>query len=243
MFMKPCLLLDCYVEDDGAPRNFLPHFPSGPHAVIRAVKTGVPVSAADFAAIVVTGSAGSVVTPDQWVLDLCKLVQDALARDVPFFGVCFGHQVLARAAFGKQAVATQRPEVGWLEIEQLTPHPALAGMGGKFTTFVSHADHVLPTPGMQVFARTESCPAHGLAVPGSRAWSVQFHTEMGLEEASALVRYRAQKHPDLHLDVPAMLRRACDSARLCSRLFQNFFAMATPSRCRQTPKEPNRSMT
>ena len=109
--MKPCLLLDCYVEDDGAPQNFLPHFPAVPHAVIRAVRSGVPRSVGDYSAIVVTGSAGSVVTPEPWVRDLCRLVGDALAEDVPYLGVCFGHQVLAHAAYAYHAYGYGTPVV------------------------------------------------------------------------------------------------------------------------------------
>ena len=63
-----------------------------------------------FDGALITGSPASVNDPAPWVGKLIGQLRDAIAREIPLFGVCFGHQALAKA-LGVEVV--QNPK-GWV---------------------------------------------------------------------------------------------------------------------------------
>ena len=223
--MKPILLLDCYVEDDYARQNFVPRFGHRPWERVRASSgQNLPPRVSDFAAVVISGSAASVLDPPPWIAPMTALVQDAVNQDVPLMGVCFGHQLLAWAVNGPGSVRlAPLPEVGWLPVEVHGESPIFDGFGDEFITFVSHSDEVVAGEGLTVLARSSQCDVHAFQVNGQRAWGVQFHAEMGPEETESIVRSRAIRHPHLGLDPDIMLANRRDSGPLAERLFSNFF--------------------
>lgn len=223
--MKPYLVLDCYLDPDGGAHNFLPHVHPRPSAVIRRGQP-TPADATGYAGLVITGSAAScVVDPPPWVEPFRDLVRDASDRGLPILGVCFGHQLLAQAVAGPGAVRrAAEPEVGWPAIRVHRADPILAGFGDPFRVFVSHEDEVVPdVPGIQVLASSPGCAVQVLRIPGRPQWGVQFHSEMTFAEQVSLVRYRAERHPELGLDPDAMIAGAVDASGLVDRLFANFF--------------------
>src|SRR6056297_3393615 len=82
----------------------------------------------------VTGSRASVYWDEPWIADLESWVGDAIDRDVPFLGVCFGHQLLAHTLvfFFKQKTAY---EIGYRTVEHDGTNPLLDGVSEAFTVF------------------------------------------------------------------------------------------------------------
>jgi len=232
--VTPHLILDCYLDDVGGARNLAPHFEGRPFEVVRPAHEGAPVDARGHASLVVTGSAASVLDEPPWLAGLEGCVRDAVARGVPVLGVCFGHQVLARALFGPAAVRrADEVELGWLPIEVTARDPLLAGLPRRFRTFVSHADEVDPglecfRAGARVLARSERCAVQAFRAvePERPAWGVQFHAEMPLEESRALVRSRLGSSPEGRTSAEALLAAATDSRHLVRALLASFLAAA-----------------
>jgi len=222
--VKPILIVDCYLDDPGAAPNFLAHLAGIPTHVARAPREPVPENWTAFSAAIVTGSAASVLEELAWTRALAQRLRAAVESGVPVLGVCFGHQLLARALFGADRVRRGSPgELGWVEIERTLEHPLLEGFPTSFTTFQSHFDEVVPVPpGATVFARSASCEVQGFAVDEKRAWGVQFHAEITPEEARTLVPRRA---PGFGLDPERLLADARDSSALCARLVRNFLRL------------------
>lgn len=155
--------------------------------------------------------------------EVIQVVRDAVDRDMPVLGCCFGHQLLAVAAAGDEVVhQTEQPEVGYLPIDKLAPDPVLDILGDRFVAFVTHSDAVRPSPAFEVLARSAACPVHALRLPGKKAWGVQFHVEYPREEQERILRYRAEKHPELGLDPDRMLEVAPDTSDHARRLFSSF---------------------
>src|SRR5207237_7705290 len=51
--------------------------------------------AADYDAVIITGSPQSVTDPSEWMRRAAAWARDAGERGTPVLGVCFGHQLLA----------------------------------------------------------------------------------------------------------------------------------------------------
>lgn len=114
-----------------------------------------------------------------WLKAEKALVAEAVARKMPFFGLCFGHQILAEALGGRCAPGT--PEVGIMEVgltEAGATSPFLAGLSDPMTALQWHGAEVAEAPaGATVLARSPACSVQALAV-GDHAFSAQFHLEI-----------------------------------------------------------------
>lgn len=225
--MKPILVVDGY-PDDLTSAEFYGRWLDRPWRAWEAAR-GAPVpDLDDVAAIVLGGSRCSVTAPEPWMHAAATLVRGALARAVPVLGCCFGHQLLAwtvdPAAVTRRAV----PEVGWPTLHQTATDPLIDPLGPSFRAFVSHEDEVRPVAGLQVLARNDACPVHAIRVPGAPAWGVQFHVEYPRHEEHRILRYRAERHPDLGLDPDALIGAAPDSHDLGRALFRAFLAQVPP---------------
>ena len=132
----------------------------------------------------------SVYDDEPWIKDVEDLLRDAIARDRPFVGICFGHQLLAQALDGR----VERAAAGWrVGVEHYDVVEERSFMTPALSTcalIASHEDQVVDVPPeASVIARSNDCPVAGLAV-GDRIWTVQGHPEFVPELADYLLSLR-----------------------------------------------------
>lgn len=225
----PLLLCDCYLDTPGAARNFLPLLSDHNVEVARPAHERWAARARDYVGIVISGSAASIVAPPTWEAPLETLVREAADDDVPVLGVCFGHQVIARAMVGPSAVtASVQPELGWYDVRHHGGDPLLAGLDASFRTFMSHREEVVAdATGLQVLASSDACVNQAFRVAGRRMWGVQFHAEIAEQEARELVHKRAASGGQ-HIDLGTTLARAVESTHVAQRIMDNFLGALSP---------------
>ncbi|WP_250563326.1 type 1 glutamine amidotransferase [Sphaerisporangium fuscum] len=119
-----------------------------------------------------------------WLPATRALVEQALARSVPFFGICLGGQMLASIGGGKVLGDAGAPEHGSTSITmraEAAGDPVFGGLPAAVPAIENHIDAItaLP-PGAVWLAETERCPYQAFRL-GGRAWGVQFHPEVGPE--------------------------------------------------------------
>lgn len=140
-----------------------------------------------------TGSAASVGDEEPWIERLMELVRQAHATGTPFFGVCFGHQMIARALGGRVA----RSPHGWgVGVKEVTVWERAAWMEPARSSFLvlnSHRDQVteLP-PSATVLAGNDHCPV-GMLTVGERMAGMQGHPEFTPAYAQALMEWRVER--------------------------------------------------
>ena len=137
-----------------------------------------------FDGAVVTGSRTSVYWDEEWIAATKEWVDEAVARDVPFLGVCWGHQLLADVLGGTvEDMGTY--EVGYSRVEHSGESRLFDGISSEFTVFTSHADEVSVLPdGAEPLAENEYSN-HGFRK--DRVFGVQFHPEYDQRTARELV--------------------------------------------------------
>jgi GMP synthase (glutamine-hydrolysing) len=146
--------------------------------------------ASDFSGIVITGSAASVTEPVPWMLAAERLISTAVAEDVPVFGICFGHQLLAHVLGGRVGRNPRGREMGTVELEPLAADPVLAELSRPMPVQTTHVDTVLELPpGAAPLARTRLEP-HAALRFSHNAWGVQFHPELDAEAMRDYIRAR-----------------------------------------------------
>jgi GMP synthase (glutamine-hydrolysing) len=148
--------------------------------------------------VIVTGSPLSVMEEAPWMLDLGSELLRIGARGTPVLGVCFGHQLLARAAGGRVVLNPRGREIGTVKV-QLTeagrrdPLFAWAGGAGEIEVQATHMDAVDPLPpGAVTLASNENSAVQAFRLSETVA-GVQFHPELSPEAMRDLIFSRRDK--------------------------------------------------
>jgi len=134
----------------------------------------------DYDGFVVSGSRSSVYDREEWQAPLREWVNEALERDIPALGVCWGHQFLADV-LGGSVEDMGEYEIGYRKVERVGDSALLDGLDDAFTVFTTHSDTVTELPeGAELLAENDY-GVHGFRKGG--AFGVQFHPEYDPETA------------------------------------------------------------
>src|SRR5436305_13557341 len=132
--------------------------------------------------VIVSGSPLSVTERAPWMLRLGEDLLRAGAGGLPVLGVCFGHQLLARAAGGDVVQNPRGREIGTVRV-QLTEagckDPLFSwASGAEIEVQATHVDAVDPLPsGATVLASNENTAGQAYRLAETIA-AVQFHPEL-----------------------------------------------------------------
>jgi GMP synthase-like glutamine amidotransferase len=132
----------------------------------------------------------------EWRSDTESFLREVIAKEAPYVGVCFGHQLLAQALGATVARAEDGWQVGAHEYELVARPPWMteAGAAERVTVIASHQDQVVALPdGAELLAREAdgACPIAGFTV-GQRAWTIQPHPEFVAPLADHLLAGRVE---------------------------------------------------
>ncbi len=173
---------------NGGPRRWAPWLSAaGVSPCLVEAHAGAPLPARlEHDALIVLGGA---LMPDDderapWLPAVRRLVDQALERAVPYFGICLGGQLLAQHTGGEVRASHGTPEFGSVA---LTLRPEAAGdplfrdLPAQLAAIENHVDQItrLP-PGAVWLASSNACPHQAFRL-GPAAWGVQFHPESGAD--------------------------------------------------------------
>ena len=137
----------------------------------------------DYDALWVMGGSMNVWEEDKypWLIDEKVAIRQAVkVLEMPFLGICLGHQLLAEALGGKANKADNH-EVGLFEITPTIEgqnHPLLNGFDSSEKWVNVHLVEVTEAPqGSRILASSNQCMNHIMQV-SENAYSCQFHPEV-----------------------------------------------------------------
>jgi len=165
--------LSAYLEDNQLPYNVAKNY----------ADEALP-SADDIEALIILGtpiSARSYREHDNLVR-LFAMVSDAMRKDIPILGICFGGQLVARV-LGADVVRNDVREIGLYRV-QLTDagreDKLFAGLDPELDVFHWHADTFMIPRGATLLATSETCTNQ--AFRKNNTVAVQFHIEPTVDE-------------------------------------------------------------
>ncbi|WP_133130274.1 glutamine amidotransferase-related protein [Legionella yabuuchiae] len=166
------------------------HAPRFNYRVYQAFKGVLPNQLHECDAYLITGSRFGVNDGFAWIGDLERFVQESCVNQKKIVGICFGHQLIAKALGGK--VVTSRK--GWgVGVSANTILMKKAWMLPEFqeiNLLVSHQDQVVELPkGFEVIAFNEHCPIYMTQLE-NHFLTIQGHPEFSKTYTKALIEKR-----------------------------------------------------
>ncbi|MBN2176930.1 MAG: glutamine-hydrolyzing GMP synthase [Demequinaceae bacterium] len=129
--------------------------------------------ARDPAALIISGGPSSVYEEGAPAVD-----EAIFEAGIPLMGICYGHQLVARALGGIVAETGLR-EYGRTEASIIAQGQLLEGSPEKQTVWMSHGDAVQEAPpGFVVLASTAGSPVAAFEDPSRRLVGIQWHPEV-----------------------------------------------------------------
>ena len=139
---------------------------------------------------ITTGSRFSVNDDNEWTEEFCKFVAKVAELKIPFVGVCYGMQMMAKALGGKVEIAKQGWGVGVATSAVYEKAPWMNKAPTEMNLVVSHQEQVTLLPkGAALLAGSEFCP-NGIFTVGSSMLGIQGHPEFSKEYSRALMEAR-----------------------------------------------------
>ena len=135
-----------------------------------------------YHAAIMTGSPAYVGDDEPWMRWGQRLIRRIVDQDVPFMGVCFGHQLMGAAYGGDVGPNPHGREMGTIDVS-LTDYATVVDdvlwskAPRSFQAQVTHRDVIrAPGPHLKVLGKAAHDPCH-IVKAGPRQWGVQFHPE------------------------------------------------------------------
>jgi GMP synthase (glutamine-hydrolysing) len=199
-------------------------------AVVLDARNGSRLPEPDgLSGIVVTGSHAQATDHHPWSEQTAHWLGEAVGREIPTLGICYGHQLLAYAMGGEVGDNPRGLDFGTVQLH-LTPDAQedalLGGLPSQVRVQVSHAQSVLRLPDGARRLASSAMEANQAFVIGSCAWGVQFHPEFDADVVITYIRRFRQTLQHQGQD-PDQLVAQCQDTPHSRNLLRRFAVVAS----------------
>lgn len=176
---------------------------------------------------IITGSHAMVTDELGWSVALEKYIRRIVAKNIPLLGICYGHQLIAKALGGLSGYNPGGKEIGTVKIAALKSaggDPLLADLTKTFDAFVTHSQSALKLPpGATVLAKNAH-DAHQAVRFAPRCWGVQIHPEFSGAVMTEYILHQKEELAGKGFDVDRLLRevKPCRASR---KILGNFLSV------------------
>jgi GMP synthase-like glutamine amidotransferase len=227
---KPILIIqNCEIEGPGTIVDYLRER-NLPYSVVRSYKQESLPEAQDLRAVINLGCPISVVDVPHhaFLLHLNEFTAGVIRQGIPYLGICFGGQLLARV-LGAKVGPNKVREIGAGTV-RLTDDgrtdALFVGFDAEFPVFQWHGDTFRVPFGASLLAEGESCK-HQVFRSGN-AVALQFHLEATVDDAATWCEAYAEELLEVGKTADAVMadyRRLFSEVKALNyRLLDNFFS-------------------
>ncbi|KAL7589877.1 hypothetical protein Lser_V15G38042 [Lactuca serriola] len=147
----------------------------------------------DYDGFVVSGSPYDAYGDDNWILELCVLLQTLDSMQKKVLGICFGHQVLCRALGGRVGKSQSGWDIGLRKVEIIQNFSpcsfleSLTEIPPALSIIECHQDEVLEVPmGAEVIAFSDKTGVEMFTI-GDHILGIQGHPEYSKDILNNLI--------------------------------------------------------
>lgn len=198
-----------------------------PYDVYHAPTADAPADLDRYTHILLSGSFASTLDNEGWILAEAEMIRVAVEKGKVILGSCFGHQLIARALFGLEAVRKrEKPQIGWLDLKLLQDDRLLGSQGDQLSGFFFHFDEVAALPPAETLTLLAGPDSIHLAfcLKNRPVWGIQPHYELGVAQGFELINtaidFGAPGVPPKELFFESVTHRPRDSAHIARIMYQ-----------------------
>ncbi len=138
---------------------------------------------------VLSGSPASVNTKVEWIDKTLDYVRKLHDSRISMIGICFGHQVIAKAMGGKVELSPGGWSLGPVKVQFSGQAPWMHPRKDVLRLYAVHNEQVVMPPNeAKILGKTDTCPIASFSI-GNHVFTTQHHPEMTAEFISNVVDY------------------------------------------------------
>lgn len=204
-------------------RNFLgkSYLPIKVIDILHNEKLPALKSAAGF---IISGSHSMVSEEASWSKRLEKHIKKIDAKHIPLLGICYGHQLIAKALGGKSGYNTKGKEIGRSKIK-IAPSSSddllLKDFPKQFYGFETHLQSALKLPQNAVVLASNNKDKHQAVRFSKYTWGVQFHPEFNRKIMKEYIVNQDETLKDLGFQPDILLKKAT-RCTISHKILSNF---------------------
>lgn len=173
---------------------------------------------------IITGSHSMVTDELVWSVRLEKYIKKIASKKIPLLGICYGHQLIAKALGGKSDFNKKGKEIGMVQIKRLHHSyndPLLIGFPKKFNAFETHYQTVVKLPPKAKVLANNYKEKHQMVRFDTSIWGVQFHPEFTIDIMKEYILNQENDLNRLGFSAEKLLKnlKKCD---ISSKILTNF---------------------
>jgi GMP synthase-like glutamine amidotransferase len=194
------------------------------------VKDGVfPKNVGEFDGYVITGSPASANGDAPWIIDLLAFIREIDAAKIPTVGVCFGHQVIARALGGTVSKNAGGWGFGVAATHYSHQENWMVPKQNSLALYAAHSEQVTELPKEAVvLGGSDFCPVGSFKV-GDHIFTTEYHPEMTQDFISELsFEMKNYVGPELLSKARAQITKPAEG-KVFAKWMVNFLEMARPA--------------
>lgn len=215
------LLLDNFLDTKFA--DYFSSYFAEDLIIMRAPENQFPADLEYYSHVILSGSEESILNDAEWIDKEMELVRQLKELGTPTIGLCFGHQLIARALWGKEFVSrSPKPEIGWKNVVVDKQNQLFENLPANFDIYNAHFDQVEVHEEMDILAHSDICKVQAFQVKDAPMWGTQFHPEIDLENGKWFIQDLKVIKPEMTMELEACLLEATE-AGVREKILTNFY--------------------
>ena len=178
-------------------------------------------SAAGF---IITGSHAMVSEELNWSLKLEKYIRKIDSKNIPLLGICYGHQLIAKALGGQSDYNKRGKEIGRVKITRSINSfndPLLKDFPKKFYAFETHYQSAVKLPANALILASNNKDKHQAVRFSNYIWGVQFHPEFDSNIMREYIINQEETLTKLGVNIDLLLKNVHPSC-ISNKILKNF---------------------
>ncbi|MFT7004778.1 MAG: GMP synthase (glutamine-hydrolyzing) [Sulfurimonas sp.] len=181
-------------------------------------------SAAGF---IITGSHAMVSEELQWSVELEKYIQKIASKNIPLLGICYGHQLIAKALGGRSAFNKKGVEIGRVKIKlskSSLNDPLLKDLPKLFYAYETHYQSAVKLPLTAIILASNTKDNHQAVRFTKYIWGVQFHPEFDANIMKEYIMNQKEALTKNGFSVDTLLKNV-KSCNMSHKILSNFLCI------------------
>ena len=173
---------------------------------------------------IITGSHSMVTQELQWSVKLEKYIKKIATKNIPLLGICYGHQLIAKALGGKSGYNKNGKEIGTVKIQKISScknDSLLKNIPTQFYAHETHYQSVLKLPHKAIILAKNTHESHQAVRFKKYIWGVQFHPEFNVDIMGEYIFNQKKDLDKLGFNIDKLLSNVKNSS-LSSKVLNNF---------------------